>query len=280
MDQTISTIGVAVLHRTMLNRLISSIAELSLVRAYDTPEDAIGLLSYPTDIVLIDIGDADNHHVALDMVRKLYLLPNVLCIVCTMNTNDQVIRRAFEAGASGFIKLDSPYDEISQIFKVIVKRGAPVSDFVTKRLIAFMHGQENQSASNFILEKNSTKIVNEACKLIDAYFVDPRTAAQQKMSDYLIRSLHISYGYLSVLFHEEKGISLRDYVIRKKIEKVKMMMRDENLTLTQIANQLDYSSVAHLSTQFRKVVGINPSMYKSRMLVFGDARKSNVNHDF
>ena len=273
MKQTISLVGVNRLYMTMLNRLISSIAELSMVRAYDTPADAIGLLSHPTDIIMIDIGDAEDPHVAFELVRKLHLMPDVLCIVCTMHTNDQVIRRAFEAGASGFIKLDSPYDEISQIFRVIVKRGAPVSDFVTKRLIAFMHGQENHSASNSTLEKNSTKIVNEACKLIDAYFVDPRTAAQQKMSEYLIRSLHISYGYLSALFHEEKGISLRDYVIRKKIEKVKMMMRDENLTLTKIANKLDYSSVAHLSSQFRKVVGINPSMYKSRMLVFGDAKE-------
>ena len=273
MKQTIALVGEKRLYMTMLNRLISSIAELSLVRVYDTPADAIGLLSHPTDIIMIDIGDAEDPHVAFELVRKLHLMPAVLCIVCTMHTNDQVIRRSFEAGASGFIKLDSPYDEISQIFRVIVKRGAPVSDFVTKRLIAFMHGQENHSASNSTLEKNSTKIVNKACKMIDAYFVDPRTAAQQKMSEYLIRSLHISYGYLSALFHEEKGISLRDYVIRKKIEKVKMMMRDENLTLTKIANKLDYSSVAHLSSQFRKVVGINPSTYKSRMLVFGDAKE-------
>ena len=280
MKKTISIIGVQPLYKSLLNRLISTMSELSLERIYDTAADAIQLLQHPTDIVLIDIDDSDNNSSAFELIRKLNDATEVMCIVCTLNTNDIMIRSVFEAGASGFIKLDSPYVEISKLFRVIVSGGVPMSDFVTRRLISFIVNKDNQTISQPLSEKRGKEIIKKVCILIDAYLNLPRTAPQQKMSDYLSGSLYISYGHLSFLFHNEKGISLRDYVIRRKIEKVKMMMRDDKITLTQIANKLDYSSVAHLSSQFLKVEGINPSTYRSRMLVFEDTRKTPVQSGF
>jgi AraC-like DNA-binding protein len=280
MKKTISIIGVQPLYKSLLNRLISTMSELSLERIYDTAADAIQLLQHPTDIVLIDVADLENNSSAFELIRKLHAATEMQCIVCSMNTSDRMIRSVFEAGASGFIKLDSPYVEISKLFRVIVSGGVPVSDFVTRRLISLMVDKDIQTISNPIFNNRNKEIVKNTCIMIDAYLNQPHTPLRLKMSEFLSSNLHISYGYLSVVFHEAKGFSLRDYVIRRKIEKVKMMMRDDKITLTQIANKLDYSSVAHLSSQFLRVVGINPSTYRSRMLVFEDTRKTPVQSGF
>ena len=84
-------------------------------------------------------------------------------------------------------------------------------------------------------------------------------------SDLLAEDLHYEYNYLSNLFSGVEGITLEQYIIRQKIEKVKELLFYDELTLSQIANRLAYSSVAHLSAQFKKITGFTPSeMKKSR----------------
>jgi AraC-like DNA-binding protein len=84
-------------------------------------------------------------------------------------------------------------------------------------------------------------------------------------SSVLADELHYEYNYLSSLFSSVEGITLEQYIIRQKIEKVKELLFYDELNLSQIANRLDYSSVGHLSAQFKKVTGFTPSeMKKSR----------------
>ena len=84
-------------------------------------------------------------------------------------------------------------------------------------------------------------------------------------SSLLSEELHYEYNYLSNLFSSVEGITLEQYIIRQKIEKVKELLFYDELNLSQIANRLGYSSVAHLSAQFKKVTGLTPSeMKKSR----------------
>lgn len=86
-------------------------------------------------------------------------------------------------------------------------------------------------------------------------------------SDLLSDRLHYEYNYLSSLFSSVEGITLEQYVIRQKIEKVKELLFYDELTLSEIAHKLGYSSVAHLSGQFKKVTGFTPSdMKKSRQI--------------
>lgn len=280
MKKIIAIVGGQRLLKSMLNRLINSVSELSLERVFETHEEATGLLAHPVDIVLIDIGDAEDNREVLALIRKFRAATKTICIVFSLHTSDRMIRQVFEAGAFGFIKLDAPYDEIMRMFRLIVIGGVPVSDVVTRRLISFLADKEIRDPSLCKPDKRSKVIVKEACKLIDAYLDSLCDVPKHKMSDFLVGKLHVSYGYLSVLFHEEKGVSIREYVIRRKIEKVKLMMRDQKISLSQIANKLDYSSVAHLSSQFLKVVGINPSTYRSRMLAVEDVRKSSLDDDF
>lgn len=75
-------------------------------------------------------------------------------------------------------------------------------------------------------------------------------------------SLHYEYNYLSNLFSSVEGITLEQYIIRQKIEKVKELLFYDELNLSEIAHKMGYSSVAHLSGQFKKVTGFTPSELK------------------
>lgn len=81
-------------------------------------------------------------------------------------------------------------------------------------------------------------------------------------SDYISEKLKMDYTYLSNVFSEVKGITIQQYIILHKIEKVKELMMYDELSLTEIAYQLHYSSVAHLSNQFKKITGFSPSHFK------------------
>lgn len=81
-------------------------------------------------------------------------------------------------------------------------------------------------------------------------------------SEYLSEKLHHDYTYLSNIFSEVKGITIQHYIIMHKIERVKELLLYDELNLTEIAFMLNYSSVAHLSNQFKKITGLSPSFFK------------------
>ncbi|TCC93817.1 AraC family transcriptional regulator [Pedobacter frigiditerrae] len=83
------------------------------------------------------------------------------------------------------------------------------------------------------------------------------------LSDYLSEKLGIEYANLSAAFSEHESQTIEKYFIAQKIEKVKELLAYGEKSLSEIAYDLNYSSVAHLSTQFKKVTGLTPSAYKS-----------------
>tara|TARA_R110002096_G_scaffold327314_1_gene521394 strand:+ start:16106 stop:16627 length:522 start_codon:yes stop_codon:yes gene_type:complete len=84
-----------------------------------------------------------------------------------------------------------------------------------------------------------------------------------KLSDYLTRNIAYEYSYLSTLFSSVEGITVEKYCINQKIERVKELLVYDELSLTEISFQLGYSSLAHLSTQFKSVTGLSPSHFKN-----------------
>jgi len=84
-----------------------------------------------------------------------------------------------------------------------------------------------------------------------------------KFSIYLSRQLNYDYTYLANIFSENQGITLEHFIILHKIEKVKELIVYDELNLTAIAWKLHYSSVSHLSTQFKKITGLTPTYFKS-----------------
>lgn len=81
-------------------------------------------------------------------------------------------------------------------------------------------------------------------------------------SDYISEKLGYDYTYLANTFSEVKGITIQQFIIMHKIEKVKELLIYDELNLTEISYRLHYSSVAHLSNQFKKVTGLTPTFYK------------------
>ncbi len=82
-------------------------------------------------------------------------------------------------------------------------------------------------------------------------------------SKYISNILGYDYTYLANIFSEVKGITIQQFIIINKIERVKEMLMYNELTLTEISYKLNYSSVAHLSAQFKKVTGLTPSFFKN-----------------
>jgi AraC-like DNA-binding protein len=81
-------------------------------------------------------------------------------------------------------------------------------------------------------------------------------------SDFISKKLDYDYTYLSNIFSEIKGITIQQFIIINKIERVKELLLYDELNLTQISYKLHYSSVAHLSNQFKKITGLSPSFFK------------------
>lgn len=84
-----------------------------------------------------------------------------------------------------------------------------------------------------------------------------------KNSDFLSEKLQYDYTYLANLFSETTGTTIEHFIIIHKIERVKELMIYDELNLTEISYKLNYSSVAHLSSQFKKITGLTPSFFKS-----------------
>jgi AraC-like DNA-binding protein len=102
------------------------------------------------------------------------------------------------------------------------------------------------------------KIKNVIVEVVH-YSDEPLTT---KFSEFLSRELNLDYTYLANLFSEVQGTTIEKYFIAHKIERVKELLVYDELKLTEIAYLMHYSSVAHLSTQFKKVTGLTPSYFK------------------
>jgi AraC-like DNA-binding protein len=105
-----------------------------------------------------------------------------------------------------------------------------------------------------IIEKIKNTIIN----LVHHQETDLKT----NLSDVVSEELHHDYNYLSNLFSEIEGTTIEKYFIAQKIEKVKELLVYDELSLSEIAHRLNYSSVAYLSNQFKKVTGLTPSHFK------------------
>ena len=108
---------------------------------------------------------------------------------------------------------------------------------------------------SILVEKIKTIIIEQV------YYSDHQIKIN--LSDYLSDKLNHNYTYLSNLFSEVKGTTIEKFYLAQKIERVKELLVYDELNLTEIAYKLHYSSVAHLSNQFKKLTGLTPSHFKN-----------------
>lgn len=114
-----------------------------------------------------------------------------------------------------------------------------------------------------LIEDKSARIVSGIKNAVIEFIHKPSSLTKKlKFSVYLADKLNKEYNYLSNLFSSIEGTTIEQYQIHQKIERVKELLVYDELTLSEIAHELGYSSVQHLSNQFKKVTGLTPSHFK------------------
>jgi len=114
-----------------------------------------------------------------------------------------------------------------------------------------------------LIDDRKSQIINRIKTLIIEFIhYDREKPVQMNLSEYLATELAHDYSYLSNLYSSVEGITIEKYLINQKIEKVKELLVYDELSLNEISYQLGYSSVQHLSNQFKKITGLTPSHFK------------------
>ncbi len=113
-----------------------------------------------------------------------------------------------------------------------------------------------------LLEDKKAILTEKIKQVIIDMVLNSDARVKYKFSHYLSEELGYDYNYLSSLFSSGKDITIEKYLILIKIERVKELLLYDELSLTEIAYEMHYSSVAHLSTQFKKITGLTPTYFK------------------
>lgn len=113
-----------------------------------------------------------------------------------------------------------------------------------------------------LIDKKSLIIANIKMEIIKIVHYGEKVPENIKFSKYLSQKLGNNYSYLSNLFSSSEGVTIERFLILHKVEKAKELIAYDELSLNDIVMQLGYSSVAHLSNQFKKVTSITPTQYK------------------
>lgn len=121
---------------------------------------------------------------------------------------------------------------------------------------------ELQAIGFEVLDNRSSMITEQIKNHIRELVHRKDNNIKTNLSDYLSLKMNHDYAYLTSLFSKTEGTTIEKYFIANKIERVKELITYDNMSLSEIAYMLNYSSAAHLSSQFKKVTGITPSSYK------------------
>ncbi len=129
-----------------------------------------------------------------------------------------------------------------------------------------------QSFGFEIIDDKKSRLIEKIKNSIVGLVHYPDEQLHTKFSEHISSKLHHDYSYLSNLFSEIEGTTIEKYFIAQKIEKVKELLKYDELSLSEIADKLGYSSVAYLSNQFKKQTGLTPTFYKTS----GRSRRKNL----
>ena len=146
---------------------------------------------------------------------------------------------------------------------IVVNLGeAEIMEDISKEQIDLLSGSLKKSGLELMDDKKSILVEKIKTIIIElVHYTDEQIKIN--LSDYLSDKLNHDYTYLANLFSEVKGTTIEKFYLTHKIEKVKELLVYAELNLTEIAWKMHYSSVAHLSNQFKKMTGLTPSHFKN-----------------
>lgn len=139
---------------------------------------------------------------------------------------------------------------------------AVVEGVVNEDILATVDKSLQQIGFEIIDDRKSRLIEQIRTEVINFIHYDQETEGHINFSQHLSKKVGYDYTYLSSLFSAVEGITIEKYLILQRIEKVKELLIYDELTLSEIAYRMGYSSVQHLSNQFNKVIGMSPSAFK------------------
>lgn len=174
---------------------------------------------------------------------KLYI-KNMVCNRCIKEVRTEIEKLDFNISAIKLGEVELLDTELSANQKQIIATALTNAGF---ELI--------DNHKNRIVEKIKTAVIDFV------HYNDE--LPQYKHSELISSKLNLDYQYISKVFSEVEGITIEQYIIQQKIEKIKEYIVYDELNLRQIALRMGYSSVAHLSAQFKKVTGLPPSHFKN-----------------
>ena len=173
---------------------------------------------------------------------KLYI-KNMVCDRCIMAVNTELINMNIEPKSISLGEIDLGDKELT-------------TDQLTKLSVNL----ENLGFE--LIDDKKTRMIDRIKTIIIEQVHYQGHQRPVKLSVYLSEDLNYDYNYLSNLFSSIEGITIEHFHIQQRIERVKELLVYDEFTLSEIAYQLGYSSVAYLSNQFKKVTGLTPSYYK------------------
>lgn len=162
---------------------------------------------------------------------------------------------------------------ISAVRQTFTEHDFPPEDVVLGEVrVAFPLSQENKSQIDQDLKKRGFQLLEPGkaalIARVKAAIVEQihhtQVPLKVNFSHFLAGQLHHEYTYLSRLFSSIEGITIEKYITAQKIEHVKELLYYDEKNLSEIAHRLDYSSVAHLSSQFKKETGMTPTAFKKQ----------------
>lgn len=155
-------------------------------------------------------------------------------------------------------------DELSKLglHPIKIELGeAEIQEEITNEYLSILN--TNLQKSGLEILKDNKNILAEKIKAAIIELVWENDAKlRMNLSDYLSEKLNYNYTYLNNVFYKTQGLSIEKYMIAQKIERVKELLAYNELNLTEISYKMNYSSVAHLSNQFKKITGMNATEYR------------------
>ncbi len=153
--------------------------------------------------------------------------------------------------------------------EVVAAKAGELRIAYDNRQVSFYDIEKIINKNGFYIIKEKEKELINHLKIAVIELVHYTTFnAMVRNSDFLVEKFCKSYQYLSALFSKHEGITLEKYIILQKIEKVKQLLFEEDLSLSEIAYMMGYSSVQYLSTQFKNVAGVSVTEFKKKPIKY------------
>lgn len=146
-------------------------------------------------------------------------------------------------------------------YKLLELGEIEISNNVSKERLAELQEALNKY-SIFVVSNEKSQLIQKIKDAIVEMVYEKDKLPSVTISQYLADKLNFSYGYITNIFSEYTYTSIENFIIIQKIERAKKLIIEDELTLTEVSYKLNYSSVAYLSSQFKKVTGLTPSAFK------------------